>query len=67
MSDSNSRMIIAVVLSLMFLIPYMYFFSPQKSNLDTTNSATTKDLKSTNEAPKTNQNNPVNQKTGEGN
>ena len=60
-NDSNVRMIVAVALSLMFLIPYMYFFSPQKSNLDTTNSITTKDLKSTNEAPKTNQNNPVNQ------
>lgn len=37
--NSNTRILVAVVLSLLFLIPYMYFFAP-KTELNTSNNAT---------------------------
>lgn len=51
--NSNNRILLAVALSMLFLIPYMYFFSPKNNKLDENNN-TSSNVTNANNAPSIN-------------
>lgn len=61
-NNPNFRILIAIILSLLFLIPYMYFFAPKTNITQINHNQTTQNTQETNlakDAPKNNTNNTI--------